>query len=63
MAFSQSDVDDVKAAIATGALEVQHADGRKTTYRSFREMRDTLRMMQAEVAPAAPVSRSFVGSY
>lgn len=59
--FTQADVDTLKAAIATGALEVQYADHRRVTYRSLREMREILRMMQDEVTSAAsPTSRSFV---
>lgn len=65
MAFSQADIDQLRAAIATGALQVRYADGSMVTYRSLREMQDTLRMMQADVSPAAGCtpSRSFVAGF
>ena len=50
MAYSQTDVDALKAAIATGALEVKYADGRQVRYRSLSEMRQILSTMTAEVA-------------
>jgi hypothetical protein len=39
MAYSQSDLDTLQGAIATGALEVQYADGRRVRYRSLDDMR------------------------
>lgn len=53
MAWSQTDIDSLKAAIATGALKVRYADGSEVTYRSLAEMRTTLSMMQADVSPPA----------
>jgi len=52
MAFTQTDIDALKRAIGTGALRVRFVD-REVTYRSLDEMRETLRMMQNEVAAAA----------
>lgn len=49
MPFTQSDIDKLKMAIATGALRVRFVD-REVTYRSLEEMRNTLTMMQAELA-------------
>jgi hypothetical protein len=49
MAFTQAQIDALQAAIAQGVLTVQFAD-RTVTYRSLREMRDTLAMMEADVA-------------
>jgi hypothetical protein len=48
MAYSQSDSDNLKAAIAQGALRVRFGD-RDVTYRSLDEMRQTLTLMQTEV--------------
>jgi hypothetical protein len=48
MAWQQSDIDTLKAAIAQGALRVRFAD-RDVTYRSLAEMRETLRLVKAEV--------------
>lgn len=52
MAWTQTDVDKLKAAIAQGATKVKFAD-REVTYRSLDEMRETLRMIQAEVDTAS----------
>lgn len=50
MAWTQTDVDALKAAIATGAKDVQYSDGSRVTYRSLDEMKDILGEMKAEVA-------------
>lgn len=63
MAFSQSDIDKLKAAIGTGALRVRYADGRDVTFRSLAEMRETLRMMQDDVTSGGTGSRSFVAGF
>jgi hypothetical protein len=60
MALSQADASALEAAIATGVLSVEYADGRKITYRSLREMREILRMMQPS---AEKPSRSFLASF
>ena len=54
MAFTQTDIDTLKEAIATGALEVEFGTGterRRIKYRSLTEMRSTLADMIAEVSP------------
>lgn len=63
--FSADDIVAMKRAIATGALRVRYPDGSEVTYRTLAEMRETLRMMEAEVAPAAgsSTSRSFVAGF
>lgn len=60
MAFSQSDVDALKAAIATGARSVAY-DGHSVTYRSMADMIATLRMMERDIATtsAAPFYPEF----
>jgi hypothetical protein len=66
MAFQQSDIDALKAAMATGTMRARYADGREVQFRSLAEMRETLRMMQAEVDAAASGgggSRSFVAGF
>lgn len=50
MAWTQTDIDAIKAAIATGALDVQYSDGSRIQYRSLEEMRSIQREMEAEVA-------------
>ena len=56
MAWTQTDVDKLKKAMAQGALRVRFAD-REVTYRSLDEMQATLRMMAADVAAAAGKTR------
>ncbi|MBB3691462.1 phage head-tail joining protein [Sphingomonas sp. BK580] len=34
MAFSQTDLDTLRAAIASGIMRVRYADGREVTYQS-----------------------------
>lgn len=57
MAWTQTDIDKLKAAIGQGATKVKFAD-REVTYRSLEEMRETLRLMQVEVDAATGVVRS-----
>lgn len=51
MTWSQIDIDALKAAIATGALTVTYPDGRSITYRSLRDMREIVGMMEREATP------------
>ncbi|PKR54411.1 phage head-tail joining protein [Thalassospira marina] len=58
MAFTQADIDRLKTAMATGTLEVT-VDGKSVKYRSIAEMRDVLRMMEADVkGPGLRVSQA-----
>jgi hypothetical protein len=50
MAWTQDDVDAIKAALATGARDVQYSDGSRVSYRSEAEMMSIMKRMQAEVA-------------
>lgn len=52
MAFSQTDIDNLKASIARGARKVKQGD-EEIEYTSLADMQRALRMMQAEVAPAS----------
>lgn len=56
MAWSQTDIDKLKASIAQGATKVKFAD-REVTYRSLAEMRETLRIMQIDVDTANGITR------
>jgi hypothetical protein len=49
MAWSQSDIDALKAAIATGTRSVSYSD-RAVTYHSMDDMLKALQAMEAEVA-------------
>ncbi|HRJ61688.1 MAG TPA: hypothetical protein PKZ99_10975 [Azospirillaceae bacterium] len=59
MPFTQADIDALKEAVASGVLTATYADGRSVTYRSLKEMKETLAMMEAEVAPAKKPVRAF----
>lgn len=63
MAFTTADVDALKDAIATGALEVRYADGRQVKYRSLGEMRQILQMMNAEANPSSTSCRTSVAGF
>jgi len=56
MAYTQSDLDNVRSAINTiaskGAAEVQYADGRRVRYQSLKELRNLLKEIEAEVNAA-----------
>lgn len=56
MAFTQSDLDAVKRAIASGQLEVQYGD-KRVRYRSFDDLERAARMIGAELDEAAGVRR------
>jgi hypothetical protein len=53
MAFTQSDLDRINAAIASGTTEVRYADGSTVKYRSLDDMMRTRDMIAAEVTPPA----------
>ncbi len=57
MAYTQSNLDALKAALATGELEVQFSDGRRVRYRSIAELREAISVVAAEVATASPARR------
>jgi len=50
MAYVQSDLDNIRAAIATGAKEVTYADNRRVVYRSLAEMQSIRDEIEAEVS-------------
>ncbi|UNJ22043.1 head-to-tail joining protein [Microcystis phage vB_MweS-yong2] len=56
MAWTQADIDALKAAMATGAKSAEFRSGdtsRRQEFRSLAEMQQLLAQMQAEVAGAA----------
>lgn len=63
MAWTQTDVDALKAAIATGALKVRYADGREVTYRSLAEMERVLAALVAEATGTPPPPRVTYASF
>lgn len=50
MAWTQQDIDSLKAAIAKGVRDVSYGQNR-VSYRDFDEMLATLRLMESEVSP------------
>lgn len=60
MAFTQSDLDAVNAAIASGELTVSH-NGRTVTYRSMDDLMKARATIQADLASV--VSGRAGGSY
>lgn len=63
MAWTQADIDTLKAAMATGALEVEFGAGpdrRVARYRNLADMRSLLAQMEAKVNGGSTVSPRFV---
>lgn len=63
MAFTQADIDALKAAIGTGARKVVYrssGEEREVIYRSQADMERALAMMVAEVTPSAAAATSRV---
>ncbi|TXL72549.1 hypothetical protein FHP25_24960 [Vineibacter terrae] len=52
MAWTQTDADRIRKAIAQGVLEVEH-DNKRVRYRSLDEMQRTLTMIEGELGTAA----------
>lgn len=63
MALTQSDVDAIKAAIASGVSRVKFADGREVEYRSTSDMMTALALAQNEVAGSSGGNRVTLASF
>ena len=63
MAYTSTQLADLRAAIAEGVLSVRFSDGRQLTYRSLDEMRRIEATMAAEVEATATVKvrRTYFG--
>lgn len=57
MSFTQSDLDAVNAALASGELQVRTADGKMVTYRSVAELERARGVILADLATQAVGSR------
>jgi hypothetical protein len=53
MAYSQTEIDSLRSAIASGQLIVRSGD-RSIQYRNLAEMREQLRIMEADVGGRSP---------
>ncbi|WP_217577338.1 phage head-tail joining protein [Mesorhizobium sp. GbtcB19] len=60
MAYTQTQIDALKNAIASGVLTFKHGET-LTTYQSLSEMRKALREMEAEVGGSVPPRRTVAG--
>lgn len=58
MAFTKDDLDNIKAAIASGELSVM-VDGRQITYRSISDLIKAKQVIEAELSPRR--SSAFAG--
>jgi hypothetical protein len=56
MAYTETDVQRLEQAIASGTMRVKYAD-REVTYHSLKEMRSALREIRNEVSAAAGAPR------
>lgn len=56
VAWTQTDIDSLKTAIASGQLIVRSAD-RMINYRSLDEMKEVLALMEAEVSGSMTAGR------
>lgn len=59
MAWTQADVDALKAAIATGIRRVRYND-REVEYQSIDQMQAALGLMAQEVATATGTAKPFI---
>lgn len=62
MAYSQGQLDAIKAAYATGVLSVEYA-GRRTQYQSREDMRAIIAEMEAEISPTTAVPARTVAKF
>lgn len=61
MALTQSDLDALDQAIATGELTVEH-NGRRITYRSIAELKAARAHVAAQLSAAANAGRAAPGA-
>lgn len=53
MAFTSDDLAAIEQAIASGELTVQHADGKRITYRSMQQLMQARDTIKGELNSAA----------
>lgn len=59
MAYSQTDIDTLKAAVASGEKRVRFAD-REVEYRSIEELLKAISVAEAEVSESAGTRRRHI---
>lgn len=52
MAYTSSDLQELKDALASGALSVQFADGKRVQYRSISELMRAIQFVERELSAA-----------
>ena len=63
MAWTQADIDTMKAAIASGILTVRHMDGRLVTYQDTADMLRALAAMEQSLTESSTSGRSTFASF
>jgi hypothetical protein len=58
MAFQQSDLDNIRACIASGVLKTRFADGREVYYQSLEQMLQAEQRIVSALTSASPTARS-----
>ncbi len=59
MAFTQTDLDQINAAIASGELSIRTSDGKQVTYRSIDELIKARDAVLAEIASTSATPRLY----
>lgn len=59
MPLTQTDLDAINRAIASGELTIRKADGAQVTYRSMDELIKARELARADIAAAQPSPRSY----
>ena len=62
MAWTQTDIDNIKSAMASGTKRLKHGDTEKE-FASLAEMKALLAQMEAEVNPTTASPRRTVASF
>lgn len=59
MALTQTDLDAINTAIASGELTVRTSNGSQVTYRSMDELVKARELAKADIAASASTSRAY----
>lgn len=60
MALTQTDLDSINAAIASGELSIRSSDGKQVTYRSMDDLLKARALAEGDIAAAAaPAGRLY----
>jgi hypothetical protein len=59
MALTQTDLDAINTAIASGELTVRSTNGSQVTYRSMDELIKARDLAKADIAAAQPTARAY----